>query len=375
MLNGLHLTVLIGPGVPVPPPKAVTDALVSAQVNTDKERTGFQLTFAVGKDSLLLNALLPAGYFEPLVTRVILIVTAGGLPQVLSDGVITRHELAPADDPGKSTLTVTGEDLSVLMDVVQMPIGRYAGMPDPVIVGVVLARYAVLGIVPLVVPPIFPSVPLPIEEVPTQRETDRAYVRQLAAGHGYVFYVEPGPAPGANVGYWGPDIRLPLPQSALNVNFDAHANVDSLTASLDGLAKQLVVITVLDPVTGKVPIPVPVPTLNPLRPPLGARVSPPARVVFPPGLAKLKPERAAAAAVGIMFGAADAVAVSGSLDVLRYGRVLRSRQLVGVRGAGVAYDGFYYVQSVTHSLKPGEYKQNFTLSRDGLVSPTPVVVP
>ena len=48
--------------------------------------------------------------------------------------------------------------------------------------------------------------------------------------------------------------------------------------------------------------------------------------------------------------------------------------LVGVRGAGLAYDGMYYVESVTHSLKRGEYKQNFTLSRDGLISQTPVVL-
>jgi hypothetical protein len=47
--------------------------------------------------------------------------------------------------------------------------------------------------------------------------------------------------------------------------------------------------------------------------------------------------------------------------------------LVGVRGAGISYDGLYYVESVTHNLKRGEYKQNFTLSRDGLISQLPVV--
>ena len=52
----------------------------------------------------------------------------------------------------------------------------------------------------------------------------------------------------------------------------------------------------------------------------------------------------------------------GSLDVLRYGRILNARQLVGVRGAGLAFDGMYYVNSVTHNIKRGEYKQNFTLS-------------
>ena len=67
------------------------------------------------------------------------------------------------------------------------------------------------------------------------------------------------------------------------------------------------------------------------------------------------------------------VAASGTLDVLRYGRVLRAWMLVGVRGAGRAYDGLYYVDTVTHNLKRGEYKQNFTLSRDGLISITPRV--
>ena len=50
---------------------------------------------------------------------------------------------------------------------------------------------------------------------------------------------------------------------------------------------------------------------------------------------------------------------SGTLDVLRYGRLLKARRLVGVRGAGIAYDGLYYVQSVTSTLKRGEFKQSF----------------
>ena len=41
---------------------------------------------------------------------------------------------------------------------------------------------------------------------------------------------------------------------------------------------------------------------------------------------------------------------------------------MGVRGAGYCFDGLYYVKSVTHHIKRGEYKQNFTLTRNGLVS-------
>ena len=74
-----------------------------------------------------------------------------------------------------------------------------------------------------------------------------------------------------------------------------------------------------------------------------------------------------------MFGASDAITGSGSLDVLRYGHVLRARMMVGVRGAGLTYDGLYYVNSVTNDIKRGQFKQSFNLSRDGLVSNTPAV--
>ena len=65
---------------------------------------------------------------------------------------------------------------------------------------------------------------------------------------------------------------------------------------------------------------------------------------------------------------ADAVSAEGSLDVLRYGQVLKTRRLVGVRGGGLAFDGLYFVESVTHHLKRGEYTQDFTLTRNGLIS-------
>jgi hypothetical protein len=72
---------------------------------------------------------------------------------------------------------------------------------------------------------------------------------------------------------------------------------------------------------------------------------------------------------------AEAVSCDGSLDVTRYGGVLQARQLVGVRGTGPAFDGLYYVKSVTHKIKRGSYKQSFTLTRNGLVSTVSTVSP
>ena len=69
----------------------------------------------------------------------------------------------------------------------------------------------------------------------------------------------------------------------------------------------------------------------------------------------------------------DVVFGQGSLDVLRYGQLLNARQLVGVRGAGMAFDGLYYVSSVTTKIKRGEIKQDFKLTRNALISITPTV--
>jgi hypothetical protein len=127
---------------------------------------------------------------------------------------------------------------------------------------------------------------------------------------------------------------------------DAHSNVESLSFSLDGLAKKVRIYTILDPITHKIPIPIPVPNINVFKPPLGARPTPPAKVEFAKDVAQLQPDEAARGILGFLMNNSDAINASGTLDVLRYGRVLRSRLLVGVRGAGLAYDGMYYVDSV-----------------------------
>ena len=38
-----------------------------------------------------------------------------------------------------------------------------------------------------------------------------------------------------------------------------------------------------------------------------------------------------------------------------------------------AFDGMHFVDSATHRLKPGEYKQSFVLKRNALISNLPVV--
>jgi hypothetical protein len=373
VLKGLYLSLFMGPMLPVPAPKAVVDALISAQVNTGGERSGFQLVFSMNKRSSIRQTLLPVGFMDPGTTRVILVATIGGFPNVLVDGIVTRHEVSPSNEAGQSTITLTGEDLTVLMDVVQFPMMRYPGMPILARVNLIVAKYAVFGIAPVVIPPLFDDVPIPTDKIPTQTGSDLAYIKKLAGECGYIYHLVPGPAPGVSVFYFGPDISIPIPQPALNVNMDANSNVESLSFSLDGLAKKIVIMTIMDPVTGKIPIPIPVPNISLLRPPLGARPTAPMKIEYPPDGGNKNTIEAIALALAKASETSEAISASGTLNVLRYGQVLRAFELVGVRGAGLAYDGLYYVRTVTHNIKRGEYKQSFTLSRDGLVSQTPVV--
>lgn len=373
MLKGIHLTLMIGPGLPAPAPKAVIDAVQSVQVTSGKDKSGFQISLAISKNSPLLKTLLPAGFFDPITTRVVIVVTLGGFPHVLMDGVVTRQELSPSSEPGQSTLTITGEDLSVLMDVVELKM-PFPQMSDSMQAHAMLAPYAAFGIVPIVIPSFILDIRTINEGFDSQTGTHLERLRYLADANGFVFYVEPGPLPGQSIAYMGPNIRVPVPQPALSINMDAHTNVESMSFSLDGLAKETMVVTVLDPITKKIPIPLPIPNISIFQPPLGARPTPPAKIKFTNDVAGVGVQRALKTVLGrLLKGSANAITVSGSLDVLRYGHVLRSKALVGVRGAGIAYDGLYYVDSVTHNIKRGEFKQSFQLSRDGLISLTPKV--
>ncbi|MGH8599266.1 MAG: hypothetical protein ACRET1_01285 [Burkholderiales bacterium] len=376
MLKGVHLTLLVGPAVPVPVPQVVLDALTQVEVVAQDEAAGaFTLQFTLSVRSPLHTLfMLSGGAVIPLL-RVIVITTVNGTPEVLIDGVVTRTEIVPGSDARHTTLQVTGDDLTAVMQKLEfsgLPGVPYPAMPAEAIVALILAKYAFLGIVPMVIPSIAIDVPIPTNRIPTQQGSDLDYVRTLADRVGYVFYLDPGPAPGMSRAYWGPKVKVGVPQPALNVDMDAASNVESLSFSYDGNARSLPIVYVQNEQT-KVPLPIPIPDIGPLNPPLGLIDPPPQKFRELPETAKYSPVRAMLLGMAEAAKSADTVTGQGSLDVARYGRVLKPRQLVGVRGAGPAFDGLHYVTQVRHTIKRGEYKQSFNLSRKGLVSTLPVV--
>jgi len=375
MLQGsIKLTLLMGPTIPVPVPQPVTDALESVEVrHAAGQRSGFQLVFKFSNDSILNTALLLMGQIGPIV-RVVLVVTVNGVPHVLSDGVMTNHQVIPGLGDDQSTLTITGEDLTSVMNQVEMTGIPYPAMTPSMRVLMIIAKYAIYGLIPLVIPELFMDVPVPTDRIPIHRGTDLQYIEELAREVGYVFYIEPGPAPGTNVAYWGPEIKVGVPQPALNTHMDVHTNVESLNFQFDAQQRELPVVFIQNALT-KAPIPIPVPEIDILNPPLGLISGIPSRIRQINNTAQLSPIQAAARGASQAARSADAVRGRGSLDVLRYGHVLSARSLAGVRGAGTLYNGLYFVQSVTSRIKRGEFKQDFILTRNGLISTIPVVMP
>jgi len=370
----VRLQLLMGPGVPLPAPRAVIDAVQEVKVESGSGDTqgGFELTFRLSNRSPLHTLFLLTGGTMPPIFRVVIAVTHRGSTSVLVDGVMTHHQVRSDAGP-TATLTIKGKDLTALMDVIPLDGVPYPAMPPAVRVLVALAKYAAFGCFPMVIPSVLEDIPIPIERIPRHQGTDYAYLKALADEVGHVFYIDPGPVPGVSKAYWGPEIRLGAPQPALNLALDGpHNNVKNLSFEFDKERKELPILFIQEQVS-KAPIPIPIPDVTPLNPPLGAVPPLPPRITLLKDTAKMNPLLAAMRGIAYASKHSDSVFGTGTLDVARYGHVLRSRQLVGVRGAGEAFDGLYYVTSVTSTLKRGEFSQSFQLARNGLLSTVPAV--
>jgi hypothetical protein len=353
----------------------VIEALTGVTVNATAapgQDSGFELTFTLDKNSLLPTVFLLVGGSVPPILRVVVAVTMGGLPEVLIDGVVTETQLQPGSDGGRSTFTVKGVDLTAVMGLIDFTGFPFPAMPVEARVLTILAKYAFLGLIPVIVPSIVPDVPNPLQRIPVQQGTDLRYLRQLAERSGYIFTIIPGPAPGTSFAYWGPDAKVGIPQPALNVDMDALTNVKSLSFTYDGEARTLPVIFLQNQET-KAIFPLPIPDVSPLNPPLGLLAPLPKRIRYIRETAKLSIPQAVLLGMAKAARTGDVVRATGTLDVLRYGRVLKPRTLVGVRGAGLAFDGLYFVQQVQHTIRAGSFEQRFTLVRNGLVSTLPAV--
>jgi hypothetical protein len=375
-LLGIQLTLLIGESVPVPAPPTLMEALVKVEItHSDDARSGFQITFQAGrsgKADFLDYPLLSSPLLKPC-NRVILIVTFNAIPRVLMDGIITNQQLTPGSEPGRSTLTITGEDVSLMMDMEEKSV-EHPAQDETIVALKIIASYAKYGLIPNVRPPLAIDPPIPIERVPVQQSTDLEYLKAMAQRYAYVFYITPGPVPFTNTAYWGPPNRLDVPQPALTVDMGPETNVDSINFQNNSLSLTQVSGSVQDRLTNQsMPVQNILTTQLPLSSQPAILTQSCVRKRRYRAEAGLNVVQAMARAQAVTDASVNTVTAQGELDALRYGGLLRARGIVGLRGAGYSYDGLYYVKKVTHVILKGSYKQKFTLTREGLGSITPAV--
>jgi hypothetical protein len=381
-LGGLSVSLSVGSMVPSPAPLFVMQALQQVQVNlSDRSPSGFQLTFHADRAAGLTPdfQLFSSGLFAAG-NRVMIEVTVGGSSYTLMDGFVTRQELAHDKQSGASTISVIGEDVSVYMDLIELSF-EWPALGDSAIALAVLLKYGLIGVVPVVTPTLSSMFSNPLEYVPQQNTTDRAYVQQLAQAHGNVFFVRPafkafGGVP-VNYAYWGPPPRLAAAawgwatgaQPALSVDMGSATNVESIDFQFDALAPVLFAGYIQDDDTD---LQLPVATVLSTRlPPFASSPALPGDFPFLKTKLYNDPRLGIVRSLALAQAQTDycsdrVVTAKSTVDTMRYGAIIQCPGAISVRGCGASYDGEYYVESVTHTIARGTFKQEVSMTREGL---------
>lgn len=382
---GINLTLKLGAQKPKPASQLLIEALQTVEVtHSDQGRSGFQLVFQVGRagkadrrDYQLLQDPLLAPF-----NRVILIITNSASAQVLMDGIITNQQLSPSIEPGQTTFSIMGEDISVMMDLDEKSVEHPQQNPKTIVQNLIANYKSPYGLKGEVKDPYKVSRLNKNERIHVQQGTDLDYIKSLAQRYGYIFYVKPGKAE-TNIAYWGPRQQgnRGRVQKALTVNMGSYTNVTSLNFQHNALAATEVEGQVQDRKTNRIQL-VDISSRDrnargsqlARRSPLGRGASSQSRVrLIQYRDSGLSMEQAQDRVQGTVDRSTDeVVSISGELDTSYYGDILQVRELVGVRGVGFDYDGLYYVKNVTHKIRfrTNEYKQSFALIREGLGSTT-----
>ncbi|MEP0916970.1 hypothetical protein NC981_09070 [Leptolyngbya sp. DQ-M1] len=369
--TGITLTVRLGEKKTDPAPRLIVDAIQSVEVtHRDEGRSGFQIVLQVGRlgpadlknYQLLKHPLLTPGH------RVILIVTLNAKAYLLIDGIITHQQFSPSMEPGASSFTITGEDVSVMMDRAEKP-AQHPKQDEQRIVEQLLKNYSDYGVQPQVEKPPL-SAPSEQDRIPMKQGTDLGQIQFLAQRNGFVFYITPGPGLEKNTAYWGPPKKpREKAQKALTANMGSYTNLDSISFQHNALSPTKVVGRLQDRQSNRIED---FTIADSDRPHLSANPSIQNKTcvkqTFFEQTGHTLTEARSRAQAMTNKSVDAAVTATGEVDTVRYGALLQIRQLVGLRGLGYSYDGHYYVKQVTHKLRKGEYKQSFTLTREGITS-------
>jgi phage protein D len=279
-------------------------------------------------------------------------------PERLVEAYVIETNADFSNQPGASTLEVTAIDSTILMHL-EEKIRDWPNAADSDIASTIFTEHNFT-------PDVETTQPSRNEDdvLVMQRGTDIRFLKELAERNGFECYAEVDPLTGQVQGHFHPP-RLEQPaQGVLSVNMGPATNVNSFSARNDMLKPTKARITGLDVTSGEDQ-----PgdaedgshktlgresTLSEDRP----------RITLLSDLGLAESGELSTYAQGVVDRSSWSITADGELNTVAYGRVLRAKRPVLVRGAGTQFSGTYYVTRVQHTLSGDGYTQRFTLMRN-----------
>lgn len=376
MLGGITYTVFMGlPPVPIPPP--LLSALQKVEVETSTEMASmFRLRFGLSQNGFgdwdLIMPKYEETLFRPLTLVQIRVKVGIGIPIAIINGYITNQRVLYDDEGGASVMEITGMDATMLMNLQE----RVVPWPMPNDGAIAAAVFGQYGVVPVVTP----SVPFNLDptDMTVQRGTDIRFLRRLAQRNGFECYVQAQAQSGVDFGYFGPPTNIPgMQEAVLNVKMGAQTNVSefkirydmvkptmALAASVDVMNRAPSFAVSLAPSFATPPYPLGAPmgvqdaTLRALA---GAHPPP---MVLPAQTGQMALPGLTAVNQAIANRSSWAVVAEGTVNA--DAGVLFPGGTVNIRGAGLAFNGAYYVTRVSHTFDCGAYTQKFEARRNAI---------
>jgi hypothetical protein len=274
-------------------------------------------------------------------------------------------------------MEITGMDATFLMNlqekVIPWPLVSFP--TDNLIATTIFGQY---GILPMALPALPMNVDPTGTDATVQRGTDIRFLRRLAQRNGFECYVQPDPLSGVDIGYFGPPRNLPfMPEAVLNVKMGAQTNVSEFKVRYDMVRPTLALAFGLD-AASRAPVSFPsVPSVAagyPFGPPMGLQEATIREVAGPhPPPMVLTAQTGQMSLPGLPL-VNQAVTNKASWAVIAEGTlgsdvgVLSVGNTVNIRGAGLAFNGSYYVTRISHVIDVCgcSYSQKFAARRNAI---------
>ncbi len=342
-----------------PAPQEVVEAVEEIVVETALDSASvFRIRLGIAQNDTGDWRFLQDDLFRPL-DPIQIRLALEEVPEALINGYVSKQEVDYADEAGSSTLELSGQDATILMNL-EEKVHLWANMPDSAIAAQIFGTHTLL---PRVEQTAAPKLTEP-EGTTIQRGTDLRFLRRLAQRNGFDVYVQPEPLTGIDQGFFRPREVTGGVKAVLNVSmgfretnvsgfrvrYDMSQPTGAAAAALDSGTKQAQTAqastSTLAPMGSEA-------TLSRLRQ---------QPIVRPAGTGLVQSADLQSFAQGIADASSFAVAIEGKIGPEQ--GVLRPGEIVAVRGVGRLFNGLYLLTRVTHRIDRDSYVQQFEARRN-----------